>query len=96
MVQTNSDSDSDRVEERLAPDRDVELDVRVRLGAARVELFVLLGRYRQQVPLGAAVVVVQVDAHRHLVQVIAVFRKVLWMSKRAVCESMSSDLQLNV
>ena len=52
----------DGVEQCLAADRDVELDVRVRLRAARVVLVVLLRFHRQQIPLGALVVVVKVDA----------------------------------
>ena len=67
----------DRIEEGLPPYRDVELDVRVRLLAARIVLDVLLGRYRQQIPLGTLAVVAQVDAVFDHVQVVARVREVL-------------------
>jgi len=50
------------VEQRLAAYRDVELDVRVRLRAARVVLVVLLRFDSQQIPLCALIVVVQVNS----------------------------------
>jgi len=62
---TDSDArqdEVDRVEERLSSDGDVELDVGVRLGAARIVFVVLLRFDRQQIPLRAFVIVVQIDA----------------------------------
>ncbi len=56
------DDQVDGVEERLAPDGDVEVDVEVAVGAAVVVLDVLLGGDLEDVPLDRLVVVGHVDA----------------------------------
>ena len=57
------------MEERLPSHRDVERDVWVKLITTRVLLEVLPGRHTQQIPLRAAVEVLQVDAVLDVVQV---------------------------
>jgi len=52
----------DGVEERLAADRHVERDVRLRREAVVEALDVLAGRHVQDVPLDAAVELLEVDA----------------------------------
>jgi len=52
----------DGVKQRLAADRDVERDIRIRLRAASVVLLVLLGRNAQQIPFDTRVEVLQLDA----------------------------------
>ena len=63
------DDEVDGVEERLAAHRDVEGDVRVELLAARVLLEVLARRHTEQVPLRAAVEVLQVDPRLDVLEV---------------------------
>ena len=63
----------DGVVQRLSSDGDVEFDIGVGFGTARVVLDVLLRLDRQQIPLGAFLIVVQVDSfldHQHVVDVL--------------------------
>jgi len=65
------------VEQRLASDRDVERDVGVRLRAARIVVGRLLRPDREQVPLVARLVVVQVDSVFHNLDVFFVVQQAL-------------------
>ena len=56
----------DGVEEGLATDRDVELDIRIWFGTTRIVLEVLLCRDGEQIPFRTFVVVVEIDAILHL------------------------------
>jgi len=85
--QTDDDArqnEVDRVEQSLSSDRDVELDVGVRLRATRIVFHILLRLDSQQIPFRTLVVVVQVYSVLDRQQVVDVVRQALVLDSDGV------------